>query len=276
MKVTTGRGDEGKVAYFHVHAKREKVYYFLPHSRSERESAWRRIFSFRNLFSICFVRVRDATKSVLQLHVERQQVQFFMSCIFSRFRCHLLQLVSLVFVSSKAHDSWWRYWCRLFFLLFAFVMASSPSPSSLDSVGTSPLGSFSDPNEHPLLARDLGLGPLVGYGDSGVFNGINSTAFSSCSSMLHNSALSLYLNGLGSSGNLDSGSALKVFIHQRYFFDMLAHKPIVDEGRQHYSWLTRIVTVDVLFLISFPIWLVTFVGLSVALYKPFCFVSFSL
>ena len=115
MKVTTGRGDEGKVAYFHVHAKREKVYYFLPHSRSERESAWRRIFSFRNLFSICFVRVRDATKSVLQLHVERQQVQFFMSCIFSRFRCHLLQLVSLVFVSSKAHDSWWRYWCRLFF-----------------------------------------------------------------------------------------------------------------------------------------------------------------
>jgi hypothetical protein len=93
-------------------------------------------------------------------------------------------------------------------------MASSPSPSSLDSVGTSPLGSFSDPNEHPLLARDLGLGPLVGYGDSGVFNGINSTTFSSCSSMMHNSALSLYLNGLGSNGNLDSGSALKVF----YFF----------------------------------------------------------
>jgi len=88
-------------------------------------------------------------------------------------------------------------------------MASSPSPSSLDSVGTSPLGSFSDPNEHPLLARDLGLGPLVGYGDSGVFNGMNSTNFSSCSSMMHNSALSLYLNGLGSGGNLDSGSALK-------------------------------------------------------------------
>lgn len=93
-------------------------------------------------------------------------------------------------------------------------MASSPSPSSLDSVGTSPLGSFSDPNEHPLLARDLGLGPLVGYGDSGVFNGINSTTFSSCSAMLHNSALSLYLNGLGSGGNLDSGSTLKVL-----FFD---------------------------------------------------------
>lgn len=92
-------------------------------------------------------------------------------------------------------------------------MASSPSPSSLDSVGTSPLGSFSDPNEHPLLARDLGLGPLVGYGDSGVFNGMNSTAFSS-SSMLHNSALSLYLNGLGSSSNLESGSALKVLVHQ--------------------------------------------------------------
>lgn len=90
-------------------------------------------------------------------------------------------------------------------------MASSPSPSSLDSVGTSPLGSFSDPNEHPLLARDLGLGPLVGYGDSGVFNGINSSTFSSCSSsMLHNSALSLYLNGLGSGNNLDSGSTLKV------------------------------------------------------------------
>lgn len=94
-------------------------------------------------------------------------------------------------------------------------MASSPSPSSLDSVGTSPLGSFSDPNEHPLLARDLGLGPLVGYGDSGVFNGMNSTTFSSCSSMIHNSALSLYLNGLGSGGNLDSGSTLKVlsFFH---------------------------------------------------------------
>jgi len=83
---------------------------------------------------------------------------------------------------------------------------SSPSPSSLDSVGTSPLGSFSDPNEHPLLARDLGLGPLVGYGDSGVFNGINSSTFSS--SMLHNSALSLYLNGIGSS-NIESSSTLK-------------------------------------------------------------------
>lgn len=98
-------------------------------------------------------------------------------------------------------------------------MASSPSPSSLDSVGTSPLGSFSDPNEHPLLARDLGLGPLVGYGDSGVFNGIGSNAFSSCSSsMLHNSALSLYLNGLGSGGNLDSGSTLKV-IFISFFVD---------------------------------------------------------
>nr|CAG4634639.1 EOG090X01W2 [Alona affinis] len=87
---------------------------------------------------------------------------------------------------------------------------SSPSPSSLDSVGTSPLGSFSDPNEHPLLARDLGLGPLVGYGDNGVFNGVTSSAFSlNSSSLLHNSALSLYLNGLGSSANLDSGSTLK-------------------------------------------------------------------
>lgn len=87
---------------------------------------------------------------------------------------------------------------------------SSPSPSSLDSVGTSPLGSFSDPNEHPLLALDLGLGPLVGYGDNGVFNGINNsqTAFS-CSALLHNSALSLYLNGLGST-NLESGSVHKV------------------------------------------------------------------
>jgi len=84
---------------------------------------------------------------------------------------------------------------------------SSPSPSSLDSVGTSPLGSFSDPNEHPLLARDLGLGPLVGYGDSGVFNGINGSTFSS--SMLHNSALSLYLNGIGSS-NIETNSTLKV------------------------------------------------------------------
>nr|CAG4641493.1 EOG090X01W2 [Eurycercus lamellatus] len=87
---------------------------------------------------------------------------------------------------------------------------SSPSPSSLDSVGTSPLGSFSDPNDHPLLARDLGLGPLVGYGDSGVFNGINSSNFSlNSSSLLHNSALSLYLNGLGTGTNLDSGSTLK-------------------------------------------------------------------
>jgi len=76
-------------------------------------------------------------------------------------------------------------------------------------VGTSPLGSFSDPNEHPLLALDLGLGPLVGYGDNGVFNSINNsqTAFS-CSSLLTNSALSLYLNGLGS-GNLESGSTHK-------------------------------------------------------------------
>lgn len=86
---------------------------------------------------------------------------------------------------------------------------SSPSPSSLDSVGTSPLGSFSDPNEHPLLARDLGLGPLVGYGDSGVFNGINGSNFSS--SMLHNSALSLYLNGIGSS-NIETNSTLKVIM----------------------------------------------------------------
>lgn len=90
---------------------------------------------------------------------------------------------------------------------------SSPSPSSLDSVGTSPLGSFSDPNEHPLLARDLGLGPLVGYGDGGVFNGVSNSAFSlNSSSLLHNSALSLYLNGLGSSANLDNGSTLKVQI----------------------------------------------------------------
>jgi hypothetical protein len=111
-------------------------------------------------------------------------------------------------------------------------MASSPSPSSLDSVGTSPLGSFSDPNEHPLLARDLGLGPLVGYGDSGVFNGMNSTNFSSCSSMMHNSALSLYLNGLGSSGNLDSGSALKVF----YFFPSSPNtKPIGESDVIEYE-----------------------------------------
>ena len=91
---------------------------------------------------------------------------------------------------------------------------SSPSPSSLDSVGTSPLGSFSDPNEHPLLALDLGLGPLVGYGDNGVFNSINNsqTAFS-CSSLLTNSALSLYLNGLGS-GNLESGSTHKVCVRK--------------------------------------------------------------
>lgn len=88
-------------------------------------------------------------------------------------------------------------------------MTSSPSPSSLDSVGTSPLGSFSDSNEHPLLARDLGLGPLVGYGENGVFSGMNSSAFSS--SVLHNSTLSLYLNGLNSNGNLDSASVLKVF-----------------------------------------------------------------
>nr|CAG4643041.1 EOG090X01W2 [Ilyocryptus agilis] len=95
---------------------------------------------------------------------------------------------------------------------------SSPSPSSLDSVGTSPLGSFSDPNEHPLLvARDLGLGPLVGYGavmdhHNTIFNG-GSAFSSSSSSLLHNSALSLYLNGLGSSGNagsnMDAGSNMK-------------------------------------------------------------------
>lgn len=85
---------------------------------------------------------------------------------------------------------------------------SSPSPSSLDSVGTSPLGSFSDPNEHPLLALDLGLGPLVGYGDSGVFGSINNSTFS-CPSLLHNSALSLYLNGLGSS-SLESNLTHKV------------------------------------------------------------------
>jgi hypothetical protein len=99
---------------------------------------------------------------------------------------------------------------------------SSPSPSSLDSVGTSPLGSFSDPNEHPLLALDLGLGPLVGYGDNGVFNSINNsqTAFS-CSSLLTNSALSLYLNGLGS-GNLESiGSTHKVCASENMTTGML-------------------------------------------------------
>nr|CAG4647700.1 EOG090X01W2 [Moina brachiata]SVE92868.1 EOG090X01W2 [Moina brachiata] len=86
-------------------------------------------------------------------------------------------------------------------------MTSSPSPSSLDSVGTSPLGSFSDSNEHPLLARDLGLGPLVGYGENGVFSGMNNSTFTS--SVLHNSTLSLYLNGLNSNASLDSTSALK-------------------------------------------------------------------
>jgi len=89
---------------------------------------------------------------------------------------------------------------------------SSPSPSSLDSVGTSPLGSYSDPNEHPLLALDLGLGPLVGYGDNGVFGGCynnSSSASSSYSSYAHNSALSLYLNGLGSANGMESGSTLK-------------------------------------------------------------------
>nr|CAG4640663.1 EOG090X01W2 [Eulimnadia texana] len=80
------------------------------------------------------------------------------------------------------------------------AVMSSPGSSSLDSAGTSPLGSLSDPLEHPLLALDLGLGPLVGYGD----NRQNSSTFS-CSSIIN----SLYLNGIGSS-IFDSSSSMKV------------------------------------------------------------------
>ncbi len=89
--------DEGKVAYFHVHAKREKVYYFC-HIHDPREKVRDDEFSLLETFSRCVVCVQDASKLVLQFHVPRQQVQFLIF-VCPHFRCHL-QLVSIVFVSE--------------------------------------------------------------------------------------------------------------------------------------------------------------------------------